>query len=210
MNYQKEAGRLSIKDAKLNFIIDVATKLFLSRGIASVTIKDIANEVGLGEATIYRYFSKKQNIVIASAMKLEKEVFEEFFLSLNGNDGFEKIRNFYYSFLDIFTNHSEFYKFISEFDSIINIEDGNLSEYESAIGNFYKIFTLAYSEGLKDGSVKEVENIEMFYLTTTHALMGLSKKLALDGKILNQDNKFAQIDELKCLIEVILFRLKTL
>ena len=40
--------------------------------------------------------------------------------------------------------------------------------------------------------------------------MGLSKKLALDGKILNQDNKFAQIDELKCLIEVILFRLKTL
>ena len=30
------------------------------------------------------------------------------------------------------------------------------------------------------------------------------------GKILNQDSKFAQIDELKCLIEVILFRLKTL
>ena len=201
---------MSIKDAKLNFIIEVATKMFLSRGIASVTIKDIANEVGLGEATLYRYFSKKQNILIASAMRLEKEVFDEYFLSLKGNSGYEKIKNFYYSFIDIFENHSEFYKFISEFDSVIRVEGSNLDDYENALGNFYDTFTKAYEQGIEDGSVKEVENIEMFYLTTTHSLMGLSKKLALDGKILNQDSKYKQDDELKCLIDIILCKLKTL
>ena len=207
---KKGDDRLSIKDAKLKFIIDVATKLFLERGITSVTIKDIAQEVGLGEATIYRYFLKKQNIVIAVAMKLEEEVFKDYFDLSDSETGFDKLKSFYNKFLDIFHNRMEFYKFISEFDSYVINEKSDLEDYEKALLPFYKSFEEAYLLGLKDNTVRKLNDLEKFYLTTTHSLMGLSKKLALDGMILSQDKKYESEEELKCLIEIILTNLKPL
>ena len=43
---------MKFKDAKKNFLIETAIKLFLSESIDKVTIKDIASEAGVGEMTI--------------------------------------------------------------------------------------------------------------------------------------------------------------
>ena len=51
---------MSLKEAKFNFVVEVATNLFMQKSINDVTIKDIAEKAGVGEATIYRYFSKKE------------------------------------------------------------------------------------------------------------------------------------------------------
>ena len=53
---------MGLKDLKTQYLVDVATKLFLEKGVVDVTIKDIAQEAEIGEATIYRHFQKKQNI----------------------------------------------------------------------------------------------------------------------------------------------------
>ena len=45
-----------------------------------ITIKDIANDVGISEATLYRMFNKKENIVIKVAIKLQTNLFQEYFL----------------------------------------------------------------------------------------------------------------------------------
>ena len=50
---------MSLKDVKMNFLVDIATDLFICRSIQDVTIKDIAVSAQVGEATIYRYFGKK-------------------------------------------------------------------------------------------------------------------------------------------------------
>ena len=70
---------MSLKDLKLNFIVDVATDLFITQGIEKVTIKDIAVKAGVGEATIYRYFGKKQAIVAQSVLKLQNIVATSYF-----------------------------------------------------------------------------------------------------------------------------------
>ena len=70
---------MSLKNAKINFLVDMATDLFMARSINEVTIKDIAVAAQVGEATIYRTFGSKQNIVLQAAMKLQGIVSQEFF-----------------------------------------------------------------------------------------------------------------------------------
>ena len=89
---------MSLKDVKMNFLVDIATDLFICRSIQDVTIKDIAVSAQVGEATIYRYFGKKQAIVVYAAMKLQKEVNTLYFKLSEGRTGFEKLKIFYLSF----------------------------------------------------------------------------------------------------------------
>ena len=195
---------MSIKEAKLKYIVDGATALFLEQGIDDVTVRDIAVATGVGEATVYRYFAKKQNIVVAAAMKLSGEVFEGYF-RLKGVSGLERLADFYTVFLRIFEERPDLYKFISRFDMYIAREKDDLSDYEKALFPFYKNFSDAYEAGIQDGTVKPTSDPNLFYLTTTHALLGLCKKMASEN-ILEQDRHGRE--EIKLLISIILNDLK--
>ena len=52
------------KHAQEIVMAEETTKLFLGRSINEVTIKDIANHIGVGEATIYRHYKTKFNMVL--------------------------------------------------------------------------------------------------------------------------------------------------
>lgn len=55
----KRMGNTKLKDAENRFIIETATRMFLGSSIDKVTMADIAREVGIGEATLYRRYSTK-------------------------------------------------------------------------------------------------------------------------------------------------------
>ena len=201
---------MGLKEAKVNFIIDVATDLFFKHSISLVTIKDIANEAGVGEMTIYRYFGKKQNIVLAVTMKLQDEIATNYFDLSKGNTGFDKLNIFYHSYLDVFINSPRHYQFIKEFDAYMfeNSEPNQLEGYEDALGRFKDYYIEAYELGLKDKSVKEVENIEMFYYASTHSLLELCKKLSFGEGLLSQDIKIEKRLEIQTLIDIFINSLK--
>ena len=199
---------MSLKDAKVNFLVDMATDLFMSRSIQEVTIRDIAISAQVGEATIYRYFGKKQELVVQAAMKLQSIVSSGYFQLDNKMNGFQKLEAFYLSYLNIFDNHRDFYKFLSEFDSYMSVENKDvLNPYEEAVDQYKSAFMKAYEQGLKDGSVREQENIDLFYFSTTHAVLELCKKLALKA-VLNQDLAIEKLGEVRCLINIVLNELK--
>ena len=104
-----------MRDFKRDFILKTATELFMTRAISDVTIKDIADAAEIGEATVYRYFGTKSNIVMASALALGKEVYEEFFDLSKGKTGYEKLEIFYNSYLQIFKKSSSYFYFINLF-----------------------------------------------------------------------------------------------
>ena len=199
---------MTIKDAKTNFIVDEAIALFLERSISEVTVRDIAVRANVGEATIYRYFSTKQNIVCAAAVKLEKQIFETYFDLSHGKSGLEKLALFYRTYLKIFSTHREFFKFINEFDAFMLSEgktDNN--EYSSVLDMFKALFSEAYNQGLSDGSISPVSDPETFYYATTHSLLELCKKLST-ADIVRQDCGSDKEEEISTLTELILYRLK--
>ena len=201
---------MSLKDAKVNFLVDMATDLFMSRSIQDVTIKDIAVSAQVGEATIYRYFGKKQALVLQAAMKLQSIVSSDYFKLEDNMNGYQKLEAFYLSYLNIFDNHRDFYKFLSEFDTYMSVENNDaMDPYEEAIDQYKSAFMNAYQQGLKDGSVKKQKDIELLYFSTTHAILELCKKLALKA-VISQDLEISKVSEIKCLIDMILNTLKSL
>lgn len=195
-----------IKDKAKDFIIDEACKLFLEKSISGVTMSDIAKEVGVGDATMYRYFGTKQNIVMAVAVKLAKEVYEEYFANSSKKTGYERIKDFFYRYLEIFVKHNSYFSFIREFDAFILTEAKEKFDYESEIDLYKDRFFEAYKLGLEDGSISRLDNPELFYYSTTHSLLNLCKTLSFNGSLITQDEKVIKADEVQELIDIILYR----
>ena len=201
---------MSLKELKNNFIIDVAASLFLERSISSVTIKDIAERAEVGEMTVYRYFQKKTNIVLAVVLKLEKQIIDSYFDLSEGKTGFEKLQKFYNSYISIFEDKPHYYQFIKEFD-LYMYENGSqelLEGYQAELDAFKVAFLQAYEEGRQDNSVKEINDISTFYFATTHSLLELCKKLSFKDGLLSQDLKIGKVEEIKVLVNIILNQLK--
>ena len=201
---------MTIRDAKRNFVVDTATELFLERPISSVTVKDIARASGLGEATVYRYFAGKKELVVACALKLQAEA-AKLFESRRGaaEGGYRALESFYRVFLEVFETNPRLYRFLSEFDAFcIHEKVRDLAEYEDQMDLFKQSFLTAYQAGVRDGSVRAKKDENLFYYATTHAILSLCKKLAGDG-VLEQDGRIDPHDEIETLIRVILFSLKT-
>ena len=200
---------MGMKDFKLDFILKTATDLFVTRGIGEVTIKDIADNAEIGEATVYRYFGTKTNIVLACALALGQKTYEEFFDLSKGKTGYDKLEIFYNSYLNVFKKSPSHFYFIKEFDAYMcSRGETSLNEYEKNLNLFKQDFMEAYKLGLSDGSVKEIKQIEVFYFSTTHALLELCKKLSMKKGVLEQDKSLKKVSEIKCLINIILSSLK--
>lgn len=200
---------MSFKDLKRDYIVDSAKKLFLSRSISEITIKDISSVSGIGEATIYRYFNNKENLVIAVSLSIQQDILKVPF-SEEGRTGIDKIQDFFNLFRNIFVEHKDYFKFIAEFDTVYlnNIKNKENKEYSLGLDAFYEIFMSAYELGLKDKSIKEVKNIKLYYYTSTHSLLELCKKLASTKSGLKQDKEVNKVDEIEYLISLFISVLK--
>ena len=193
-----------LKDNTMNFIIKESTELFLKSSITNVTMSDIAKHVGIGEATLYRYFKKKQNIVLKVSVNLAKEVFEYYFDFDEKITGGRQLEAFYTVFPKVFVNHPDYFKFVNQLDAYLLIEsDAGTSEYEDKIGQFYEVYKNAYEKGRADGTVNEIKDLKSFYYGTTHSLLNLCKFLSTPA-ILPQDNDIEKEKEINQMVDLIL------
>ena len=200
---------MSVMDAKRNYVVDTATNLVLSRPLSRVTVRDVAQEAGVGEATVYRYFSTKTSLIVACALKLQGEVSQYFLRESKPVDGYAKLVKFYASYVDLFAFRPELYRFLYEFDAYcVEQRVKGLDEYSDNLDVFRDAYLAAYREGVEDGSVRKIQNPELFYYTTTHAVLSLAKKLAVEGGIVRQDQLTDQIGEIRTLNETFLYSLR--
>ena len=197
---------MSFKDLKREYIIDSAKKLFLSKSISEITIKDISAVSELGEATIYRYFSNKENLVIAVSLSIQQDILSVPFTNEEKN-GLAQIKDFFEVFKNIFIEHKNYFKFIAEFDTIYlnNIKN---KDYSLGLDVFFDLFMRAYELGLKDKSIKENKDIKLYYYTCTHSLLELCKKLASSDSELKQDLEVNKLAEIEYLISLFISVLK--
>ena len=191
--------------------------MFLEQGIEHVKMSDIARQTGVGVATLYRYFGTKTGIAVAAMTYLWKDLRDKFAGAFDteefrSQNGYKQVYDLLRMFLVLYTAHSNFMKLLGEFDLMLaqekdSIPAESLNAYAQSVLNFYPVFETAYLAGVADGTVREVPDVVLFYVSTAHSFMELSKKL-LQGELLSTDDFSHGERELETMIEMVAYYLK--
>lgn len=201
----------NIKEIHKQIIVGKAVNLFIKHGINNVTMSDIAQDIGVGEATLYRYFGRKQNIVLLGAVTLWESLVDEYLGNSAGMTGIERMESFYFAFLKAYCERKEYYGFIYEFDSLLiqeKMDKDLLLEYDKLLKKLNQMWQEIYDQGVKDKTLYYVDDPKVFYITSTHSLLNLCKKLAKESTSLNTDSEVDARKEIELLIKMILNYIK--
>ena len=80
------------RENRKELIIQEALKLFSEKGFAAVSMRDLAESVGISVSTIYHYYASKQDLaqdMIARANELTAKARDSFFRILSGTERVE-------------------------------------------------------------------------------------------------------------------------
>lgn len=197
------------KSEKMAEAIAVAKHLFTGKKIADVKMTDIANECGIGVASLYRYFKTKEKIAIEAGILFWQEIQDELrplfrsseYTSLCGIDRIGAILDIY---VQLYQEKRGFLLFLDDFDSFClaeSVDKESLSGYQAQMADFYKPYSEALEIGRQDGTVRNVPDEYLTYLTVNHAMLSLLRKMA-QGEILCQDERYDS--EIALMKEIIL------
>ena len=129
-------------DAK-NRIVECSLKMFLEKGIKSITMDMIAAELAISKRTIYEYFENKEMLVLSC-------------LELFGN----KIKEEFDKKKELSENSLEF---------LLNVFYVNVKIFRVVNVNFFKDMKRMFPNIQADVERKEKENIEIFGTVLTTA-----------------------------------------
>ena len=211
----REFSPEQLKNKRYQRAVSIGAALFLENGIENVKMTDIADECGIGVATLYRYFGTKTEIAVQAMTFLWNDlkslysgVFDsEPFIS---QTGIKQLSDLMRMFLVLFQAHKDFLRLLGEFDRLIiheSVPKKELYGYEQSVINFYPMLKKAYDRGLNDGTVREIDDFRIYYLACAHSLSELCKKF-IYGEILPSDDFSLAEKELGMFIDTAVYYLK--
>lgn len=97
-------------DKKKEHILTMATALFLDKGFRNTSVQDIALACNMSKATIYKYFSSKEELGLAVALFINEQMREacRSILETPALNGCEKLLEITYIFIDDFMTKGKF------------------------------------------------------------------------------------------------------
>lgn len=95
-------------DRRSDEILDVAATLFAERGFAGADTQELADRVGVGKGTLYRYFPSKRDLFLAAADRAMRRLREYLDGVATRDDPLDQIAAAIEAFLGFFDEHPEF------------------------------------------------------------------------------------------------------
>lgn len=96
-------------------ILEAASKLFAKHGYADADTQLLAEKLGIGKGTIYRYFPSKEDVFLAAADRVMKRMRAEIDESTSGiEDPFEKLFTAIRAYLIFFANNPDFVELLMQ------------------------------------------------------------------------------------------------
>lgn len=146
------------KEQRRENIIDAARKLFFDTDYESVTMDEIAKEIGLGKGTLYLYFNSKESLFYAVALRGMRILNSMHAGCLNLNtesiDKLHAMTKGYYEFTQEYPEYFLLLCYIAAHPSSRK-DDGYVREFmELAITNV-QIISKVLEEGVTDGKIRK-------------------------------------------------------
>ncbi|MCL6612737.1 MAG: TetR/AcrR family transcriptional regulator [Peptococcaceae bacterium] len=127
------------RETRKNLIIDAAINLFARKPFKNVSMRDIAAEAGISPASIYRYFSDRDDLFVAALYREGKDISGnlERLVRENGDLSIEKIAAV---FVDYLLDHDNFFQMMTHFMMDSGISQESLQRFNAAERQLLSVF----------------------------------------------------------------------
>ncbi|XID91316.1 TetR/AcrR family transcriptional regulator [Paenibacillaceae bacterium WGS1546] len=185
--YQRE--RSDGKQQRALEIAVAAETIFGRKGIEKTTMQDIAKEANIGIATLFRYYPKKEKLVVTVAVRRTETVLEAFreiaALPETSLEKIERLMDYFITQMSDADNPS--IKFMEDFESFAAHSPEPLEDMES-FNEIYRAVSREFAkivrEGIADCSIRADLPIADALTTVINVFGIFSRKLSLQNNIL--------------------------
>jgi TetR/AcrR family transcriptional regulator len=142
------------RNRKRSALLQEAARLINARGIAAVSLEDVAASLGISKAAVYYYFSGKQEILL-ECYELSFAVWEAALddAALRGKNGLEKVEFFVRKYLEDGLESLHPLILVREQGALDSSSQQTVERRRRSLRNRLRAFLV---EGAKDGSMKDV------------------------------------------------------
>lgn len=140
------------KTKQRNYILSVAYKLFVKKGIENVTMQEIAQVCDIERRSLYNYYNDKDQIAFDIAKCFLSSIEEiSAIKDRTFENKFEEIKALVYAFYDYAISDPDAIKFSLHFDHYFGNNEQYTSYLRKAIDNI--LHDTLIKEGIEDGSI---------------------------------------------------------
>lgn len=201
-------------------LIETGFRLFSEYGIENVTLQRVADEAGVGIATLYKYYLNKERLVIAISKSIWSGVWQRTLVAL-GADGlgeltaYDGIALYADAIIMIYREHPQFLRFSGEYKNFIrtgkteenHLEEKHLEEklreHLDELEPIRQLFHRMYERARTDHSIRmDIPEQELFTIVTI-TMLSVAERYA-QGLVWADDHREDQTQKLVYVKEMIL------
>ena len=173
-----------LENERIKRVVAAAREEFVEQGIMNSKIKNIAKRAGVGEASVYRYFTDKNELAKLVAFLYWNEMYDVFRTELgptllSGISSLDKIRSFLGIFKTLLLEHPKFLVFTEDFDGYMEyvVNDQKPSNFEAKISDIKDHFLTLMKEGIENGEVRDTVDLDYIYSFVSQVMSATTQKL---------------------------------
>ncbi|MEW9701813.1 TetR/AcrR family transcriptional regulator [Paenibacillus sp. SI8] len=187
VRYEKEIQ--SSRHNRTLHIMEAAERVFIVKGIEKATMQDVAREANLGVATVFRFFPRKDKLIVAVATSILQKILQAFqSFAAMPIPCLEKIELLFDRSISLLQNqNSSAVKLMENFENYAAhytepLED--MEAFNSVYREISKVFSSIIEQGVQDGSIRPGLPIQETLVTFINTFSIFARKLSLQKNIL--------------------------
>ena len=169
-----------------NLIIDTAIELFCKYGYENISMDMIAKKSEFTKRTIYRYFSSKEDLFFATALKGHQYLYDMLNDAMQqGHTGFEKVQLSYTAYYSFISKYPELARLLNQrrYSKTENIEQisPNYRKFTELDNLLFSSLRNIFLQGQEDGSIRADLDINQLAFSLIYITVGFFQLVAITG-----------------------------
>lgn len=158
------------KQQRRQNIIKTAKDLFLEQGVQTIQMQDVASTAGIGIATLFRYFPKKEYLIIAATNaiidEMATDVGQIVEQTVTAYEKIEQILEYYMGITkDPQLRLAKYFESFNLYEKIAEESPEQYAEYLSVRSRLAGILLTVGEQGKQDGSLRSDVDLDVFIMT---------------------------------------------
>ena len=174
-------------------ILDAGFSMFSKMSIDKVSMENVADEAGIGIATLYRYYRTKSELVVAVGTHVWSNFISDYMPIRNEDNttASEELEFFLDSFLELYKNHKKLLCFNQFFNIYIRNEavpPKALNSYNEMVDRLAMRFHRTYVKGERDKTLCTEMSEKAMFLSIVHLMLAAVTRYAI-GLVYEKDSE---------------------